>query len=79
VREARTQEEKEFLHPDVSEPATHMQGLIFGKTPGDNVYTRLGRFTIQWSEFPDDVKEVQNWKDWKDWKDSFRIMKVIVI
>jgi hypothetical protein len=73
VREARTHEEKEFAQRARSAPATYMQGLILEKTSEENIYTRVGRFTLKWNE---SLKEVQ---EWKDWKDSLQMTKVTII
>jgi hypothetical protein len=78
VREARTLEEKEFVQEqrDWPLPATHMQGLIVGKTHEENVYTRLGRFTIQWEESLNNIEAVQ---DWEDWKSSFVTTRITIV
>jgi hypothetical protein len=77
VREARDQDEKEFVrqHLVVAIQALCMDGLIIERTAEENVYTRVGRFEIEWHE-SNDVEAVQRLEEWKS---SFVMTKVTVM
>jgi hypothetical protein len=73
VREARTHEERNFVHTDWwKTPATRMQGLILEKTSEEIVYIPLGIFRLEWNKSLDE-------RGRRDWKDSFQMTKVTII